>query len=280
VSSWPWFPFYVNDFLASSKVRSMDAAEVGTYLLLMLEQWQEGIVKADDMAELARKTKSTPEMVEKVLRTCFKKTRRGWFNVRLRELADGQDAKSGKAKASAKARWKAISDANALRPQSERNASQNQNHSQNHTPPSVEAGERKAKRKAALPSDWKPNEGHHSQAGKNGLNVELEAEQFRDYHTAKGSVMLDWDAAFRTWLRNAVKFQARDSKRPSEDAAQALLARQAEGWTERRRATEEAIARDLAKRTTAPPIANEPSGPLGGTLARVLSAVQPGGNAA
>lgn len=143
--------------------------------------------------------------------------------------------------------------------------------------PDGAASERKAKRKAALPSDWKPNEGHHSQAGKNGLNVELEAEQFRDYHTAKGSVMLDWEAAFRTWLRNAKKFADRDAKagRPkaNEDAAQALLARQADGWLDKKRALDEQIARDLAKRTTAPPIANEPSGPLGGTLTRVLSAV-------
>lgn len=29
--------------------------------------------------------------------------------------------------------------------------------------------------------------------------------QFRDYHIAKGSIMQDWDAAWRTWIRNHLK---------------------------------------------------------------------------
>ena len=35
---------------------------------------------------------------------------------------------------------------------------------------------------------------------------EAEVEAFLDYHRAKGSVMKDWDAAFRTWIRNSTKF--------------------------------------------------------------------------
>lgn len=34
-----------------------------------------------------------------------------------------------------------------------------------------------------------------------------ELEQFRDYHTARSSIMKDWQAAFRTWLANAVKYE-------------------------------------------------------------------------
>lgn len=280
MSSWPWFPFYVDDFLASPKVQKMDLDEIGAYVLLLCEQWQEGFV---DPGNLPKSLRRSPKAVAKILNMCFEPTARGWVNLKLDELRQGQDAKSAKAKAAARARWH---DANAspehMRTHAPSNASQNQSQNQNHTPPSVESASEggKKKRKAALPPDWRPNEGHHERAKASGLNVELEAEAFRDHHTAKGSVMLDWDAAFRTWLRNAVKFQARDSKRPSEDAAQALLARQAEGWTERRRATEEALAKKLSERTTSPPIANEPSGNLGGTLTRVLSAVQPGGNAA
>lgn len=33
-----------------------------------------------------------------------------------------------------------------------------------------------------------------------------EAERFRDHHTAKGSRFVDWNAAWRTWVRNAVRF--------------------------------------------------------------------------
>ena len=47
-------------------------------------------------------------------------------------------------------------------------------------------------------------------------NSELEA--FKDHHVAKDSRFLDWDAAFRTWLRNAKKW---NSKGPQDKIAQA-----------------------------------------------------------
>jgi hypothetical protein len=34
-----------------------------------------------------------------------------------------------------------------------------------------------------------------------------ESAQFRDHHLARGSVMADWNAAWRTWCANALKFQ-------------------------------------------------------------------------
>jgi len=63
------------------------------------------------------------------------------------------------------------------------------------------------KRAAQLPSDWQPNDTHRIFAANNSLNLEAEVEQFTDHHRAKGSTMKDWDAAFRTWLRNAVKWR-------------------------------------------------------------------------
>lgn len=36
--------------------------------------------------------------------------------------------------------------------------------------------------------------------------VEDQAAQFRDHHAARGGKMLDWDAAWRTWIRNALEF--------------------------------------------------------------------------
>lgn len=272
MSSWPWFPFYVDDFLASPKVQKMDLAEIGTYVLLLCEQWQEGFV---DPGNLPKSLRRQPQRVSKILKACFEPTTVGWVNLKLAELREGQDLKSRKAKAAALVRWK---DADASPEHMRTHRPSNaivEPESESDTPPSVETREGKAKRKRALPPGWLPNEGHHAQAKRDGLNVELEAEQFRDHHTAKGSVMLDWEAAFRTWLRNAVKFNKRDSKRPSEDAAQALLARDAEGWAERRRATEEAIAADLAKRTTSPPTATEPSGPLASLVGRVVSQASP-----
>lgn len=39
-----------------------------------------------------------------------------------------------------------------------------------------------------------------------GLDVEAETEKFLDYHRARGSSFKEWDAAWRNWIRNAIKF--------------------------------------------------------------------------
>lgn len=84
-------------------------------------------------------------------------------------------------------------------------------------PPVVEGGvggedpEPTRKRAAQLSDDWEPGDGHRTYAAEQQLDLDAEAEQFRDHHRAKGSTMKDWDAAFRTWLRNAVKFGNRRS---------------------------------------------------------------------
>jgi hypothetical protein len=54
-----------------------------------------------------------------------------------------------------------------------------------------------------------------------GVPVDAETENFRDHHRAKGSAMKDWTAAWRTWMRNAVKFgrvPAVAHVRPAPDA--------------------------------------------------------------
>lgn len=68
-----------------------------------------------------------------------------------------------------------------------------------------------------LPTDWEPNDGHRSYAEEQHLDLTVEVAQFADHHRAKGSTMKDWDAAFRTWLRNAVKFgsQRKPQTRPT-----------------------------------------------------------------
>jgi hypothetical protein len=62
------------------------------------------------------------------------------------------------------------------------------------------------RRRSALPADWKPTPEHIERASKNGLNLDREAMRFRAHHEAKGSLMANWNAAFTTWLLNAVEF--------------------------------------------------------------------------
>lgn len=67
-------------------------------------------------------------------------------------------------------------------------------------------------RASVFPEGFAFNERAEEMAKGYGLNVHKEFAAFRDHHTAKGSIFRDWHAAFRTWLRNAVKFAAKGSR--------------------------------------------------------------------
>lgn len=75
-----------------------------------------------------------------------------------------------------------------------------------------------------LPDQWEPNDQHREMADKLDVVWFTEAAKFRDHHTAKGSRFKDWDAAFRTWLRNAAEFGARGHGGGAKSVTAALVA--------------------------------------------------------
>jgi hypothetical protein len=84
----------------------------------------------------------------------------------------------------------------------------------------------KRKRSCSLPDGWVPSDRNIEDAMKRGFSTEEanhEAEQFRNYHHAKGSTFKDWDAAWRTWLGNAKKF-ARSRPTRANGGHNALMA--------------------------------------------------------
>lgn len=78
-------------------------------------------------------------------------------------------------------------------------------------------------RKTSLPDNWAPNVTSYATASKLGLSPQEtnhEADQFRNSALANGRTYADWDAAFRTWIGNSVKWRAeRAAKRPVSSAA-------------------------------------------------------------
>lgn len=117
------------------------------------------------------------------------------------------------------------------RPSSDHNQDQDQEHEQEHEQkheqkhehcartdsvpamvgPDVAAAPRRASRRrpaTSLSEGWEPDVQAQTIAREAGLDLAREAESFRDHHTAKGSTFVDWDAAFRHWLRNATRFAA------------------------------------------------------------------------
>lgn len=70
------------------------------------------------------------------------------------------------------------------------------------------------KRRSQIPADFYPNEAGVVAIEKTNLSMAIELNSFINHHQAKGSVMADWQAAWRTWVSNGVKF-AKSSK-PAE----------------------------------------------------------------
>lgn len=66
---------------------------------------------------------------------------------------------------------------------------------------------RKAKApEVALPADWQPRP-QDSATAEPGVNVARELANFRDHAAAKGRTQVDWDAAWRMWLRKAAELR-------------------------------------------------------------------------
>jgi hypothetical protein len=63
------------------------------------------------------------------------------------------------------------------------------------------------KRKCRMPEGWAPSSTPAIQRLERGLDRDAELDAFRDRVTRDGATYLDWDAAWRTWLRNAHKFR-------------------------------------------------------------------------
>lgn len=54
-----------------------------------------------------------------------------------------------------------------------------------------------------FPAQFKPSAEHVAMAAEKGVSIETELLNFRDYHTARGTTLIDWNSAFRVWIRNA-----------------------------------------------------------------------------
>lgn len=74
------------------------------------------------------------------------------------------------------------------------------------------AQKREPNRATVLPDDFKPNDTAAAMAAELGVSLTAEQAAFTDHHTANGSTFKDWQAAFRTWLRNAARFARRDQR--------------------------------------------------------------------
>jgi hypothetical protein len=67
----------------------------------------------------------------------------------------------------------------------------------------------RAQRASTWPQDFTLTKDRATLATEVGVEIPWEWNKFKDHHRAKGSHFVDWDAAWRTWIRNAVEFAER-----------------------------------------------------------------------
>lgn len=92
---------------------------------------------------------------------------------------------------------------------------------------------KRARPRVPIPSDAQPTEVDRQAAAEAGLPPEMfraEWRKFRDHHLAKGTLMADWAAAWRTWLGNIAQFQPKtigntNGKQSVQDAARRNIER-------------------------------------------------------
>lgn len=97
------------------------------------------------------------------------------------------------------------------------------------TPAPKPAKRERAKSRAPCPPDWWPDLNGLQFAAERNVDPKTVVPQFRDWHLAKGSLMADWSAAWRTWCGNQVRFAAERKTsnghgKPKHDALDAVKA--------------------------------------------------------
>jgi hypothetical protein len=79
----------------------------------------------------------------------------------------------------------------------------------------------------SLPDGWKPKETLYLDDRYSVLDIDSEAESFRNWCLANGKQYADWDAAFRNWLKKGLDFYA---KKHYKDVERETARRELDDW--------------------------------------------------
>lgn len=233
----PWMPLYISDYLGDT--RRLKTLEHGAYLLLIMEYWQRGGLPNDD-AELADIAGLDLDAWMAMRPRIVRLFQDGWRHKRVDAELAKAEAISERRSSSAKRRW-SNAYANAEQEDSTCNANAEQEQCtrgrttttttitdnpeiqdnpldcRSASPPAPRKASR-AKPRTAIADGQLPTGGDVEAATRAGLDkagMIVQWQKFRDHHRAKGSLMADWSAAWRTWLGNMAAFQPRARAGPS-----------------------------------------------------------------
>jgi len=236
-----YYPFHIGDYLSATRHLSWEEDAAYRRLLdtyYITEKPLPVELRAVCRLVLAT-TESQREAVEVVLQEFFELTDAGWINRRANAEIVTMLDKQQKQREKANKRWQKPAQEPGNAPAMPQHESEDAMASKvdadalpptptptpTPTPvitPSDEGVSRKRSatpstkpnRATVLPENFVPNETAESIARETGVDLQREFASFCDHHTAKASTFSDWQAAFRTWLRNASKFhQSRPAQR-------------------------------------------------------------------
>lgn len=221
-----YYQFHVGDYLSSTSHLSNEEDLAYRRLLDMYYTSEKPIPL--DTQWVARRLRVATEVVELVLNDFFTQTPDGYTKQRCEQeiCRYKQLAERNKRNGSLGGRPKA----NPVGSQQDTTGipeepGRNPNHkplTKNQEPVTIDEA---PKRRKQIPADFYPNETGVNAAEQKGINVAVELEKFRNYHQAKGSVMLDWQAAWRTWVGNARVVAGPVSKQSALEARNAEVLR-------------------------------------------------------
>lgn len=155
----------------------------------------------DEIARMIR-MRSHSDCIAVVLREFFTKTENGeYIHKRVFLEIEKANAKSSKARESAKARWdKVSSNANALRTDSESNATQDT------LPITQDPSPKKKGANKFTPPTLDEVQAYFEEKGEAPFPARSESEKFIDFYESKGwmvgkNKMKSWQAAVRNWIK-------------------------------------------------------------------------------
>lgn len=241
-----WMPFYIGDYLADTG--HLTAQQHGCYMLMLMHQWRTGPLPDDDhqLASIAHVgVKTWKQSVRKVVLHFFQRVDGQWSQKRLASERIKTDKVREERRKSgvngAGKRWKdkaatipnGIANAIVLPSIGDSKTIDNHNHNYRREveekeslngvgggsgePIQREPPKPRLKPRSTISADWKPTPPGIEFAKARQLNPD-EVQKFRDYHLGKGSLMADWNAAWRTWCTKAAAWRANAGLNPDAPA--------------------------------------------------------------
>lgn len=212
----PAFQLYAGDFFIDTLEWSLE--EVGAYTRLLLYEWDNGSLPTD-IKKLSQVAGTTPKRFQKVSKTVLAKftmtDQNRFINERLERTRQEQEnyrkSQSESGKRGAEKRWKKHGKPNG-NPISKPNGNPNGEKIALQSPIKKNT---KKKVSFCIPDSFTLSSKHIEYAVSKGISeqdIQGIFDEFKNWHQAKGTKYVDWDAVWRTWVGKHLEYHP---KKPS-----------------------------------------------------------------